>query len=139
GMFNLKLKADKNSIKYARYYSNELGSNAPSSGFFIAGREYEGKFGRSLTLHGLENGINDNACERAVVIHKHLLISKSQAFAMSSGCPMISKSYLDHVINLLEGKVNPDSGEETFGSLVLIYGQREAAWQSSTCEGNFSI
>ncbi len=138
-MFNLKLSQNKNSIKYARYFSNELGSNAPSSGFFVAGNEYEGKFGRSLTLHGLETGINDNACERAVVIHKHLLMSKSSAYAMSAGCPMISKSYIDHVINLLEGSVNEDNGEQTNGSAVFIYGPRETKWATGTCEGNFNI
>lgn len=138
-MFNVKLSPKKNSVKHARYFSNELNSNAPSSGFFVAGNEYEGKFGRSLTLHGLETGINDNACERAVVIHKHLLMTKSSAYAMSAGCPMISKSYIDHVINLLEGSVNEDSGEQTNGSTVFIYGTRETKWAAGTCEGNFNI
>jgi hypothetical protein len=139
GIFNSKLSLNKNSVKYARYFSNEPGSNAPSSGFFVAGNEYEGKFGRSLILHGLETGINDNACERAVVIHKHFGVSKSSAHIMSSGCPMISKSYLDHVINLLEGREDLDSGAQTNGSVVFIYGPRESQWQPSTCNGNFNI
>ncbi len=138
-MFNLKLSPNKNSVKYAKYFSNELGSNAPSSGFFIAGNEYEGKFGRSLTLHGLEAGINDNACERAVVIHKHALMSQSTARAMSAGCPMIDKSYIDHVINLLQGEENLFNGEQTNGSAVFIYGPRESKWASDTCAGNFNI
>lgn len=138
-MFNVKLSENKNSIKHARYFSNELGSNAPSSGFFVAGGEYEGKFGRSLTLHGLEAGINDNACERAVVIHKHLLMTKSSAHAMSAGCPMISKSYIDHVINLLEGSVNTNNGEEINGSVVFTYGPREAKWATGSCSGNFKF
>lgn len=138
-MVNVRLSHNKNSIKHARYYSNELNSNAPTSGFFIAGTEYEGKFGRSLTLHGLENGINDNACERAVVIHKHLMVTNSSAHLLSSGCPMISKNYLDHVINLLEGRQNQDTGVEKNGSMVFIYGERESKWATSTCDGSFNI
>lgn len=139
GMLNTRLSPNKNSIKYSRYYSNELNSNAPSSGFFVAGNEYEGKFGRSLVLHGLETGINDNACARAVVIHKHFGVTTSSAKIMSSGCPMISKSYLDHVVNLLEGHENPDSGMQKNGSVVFIYGERESKWKEGTCVGNFSI
>lgn len=138
-MINTRLSYNKNSVKWAKYFSNELGSNAPSSGFFVSGVEYEGKFGRSMVLHGLEEGINDNACQRAVVIHKHLMVTKSAAHLLSAGCPMISKSYIDHVINLLEGNQNPDNGVETNGSVVFIYGEREKSWASSTCNGNFSI
>jgi hypothetical protein len=138
-MMNTHLSQNKNSVKWAKYFSNELGSNAPSSGFFVSGVEYEGKFGRSMVLHGLEEGINDNACERAVVIHKHLMMTKSSAHLLSAGCPMISKDYIDHVINLLEGKSNPDNGVETNGSVVFIYGEREKNWTPSTCNGNFSL
>ncbi len=133
GMFNTKLSENKNSIRLARYFSNEINSNAPSSGFFVAGIDYEGKFGRSLVLHGLEEGINDNACERAVVIHKHAMVSTSGANILSSGCPMINKSYLNHVINILKAPEDAD------GSVVFIYGPREAAWETSSCEGNFNI
>lgn len=138
-MINTRLSYNKNSIKWAKYFSNEVGSNAPSSGFFISGVEYEGKFGRSMVLHGLEAGINDNACQRAVVIHKHLMVTKSSARLLSAGCPMISRNYIDHVINLLKGNSNPSNGIETSGSVVFIYGEREKSWISSTCNGNFSI
>lgn len=138
-MLNTHLSENKNSIKHARYFSNELGSNAPSSGFYVSGVEYEGKFGRSMVLHGLEDGINDNACERAVVVHKHLMVTRGSAHALSSGCPMISRDYIDHVINLLEGHYDPATNEVTNGSVVFIYGPREAKWASSTCEGNFSL
>lgn len=138
-MINTRLSFNKNSIKWAQYFSNDLGSNAPSSGFFVSGAEYEGKFGRSMVLHGLEEGVNDNACQRAVVVHKHLMVTNSSAKLLSAGCPMISKDYIDHVINLLEGNQNPDNGVETYGSVVFIYGERERSWSPSTCNGNFSI
>ena len=91
GFFKRRLKHNHNTVKRARYYSNAFGSNAPSSGFYLTGHEYYGKWDRSLVLHGLEEGINDNACQRAVVIHGHRLVSKNKARVMSSGCPMVSK------------------------------------------------
>ena len=137
-VFNNQLSDNKNSVKDAKYFSNEIGSNAPSSGFFVAGGEYDGKFGRSLVLHGLEADINDNACERAVVIHKHLLMTKSSAQLMSSGCPMISKSYIDHVIEILKGSdLDNNGGDELYGAVVFTYGPRESSWETGTCAGNF--
>lgn len=128
----LRTKEKKNSVKWAKYFSNQPGSNAPSSGFFMAGQEYEGKFGRSLILHGLEEGINDNACPRAVVIHKHLLVSKRRAYVMSSGCPMVSRSNIDQVINALKGEQSGIKLTES-GGLVFIYGPREKSWDYGSC------
>lgn len=123
---------NKNSLKWAKYFSNERGSNAPSSGFFFAGQEYHGKFGRSLILHGLEPGINDYACERAVVIHKHWAVSKKRAYSMSSGCPMVNSKFLDEVIKKARGKQSGIKIEEA-GSLVFIYGPRERQWDNGQC------
>ncbi len=133
GYLNRTLSHNENSVRHARYFSNEPGSNAPSSGFFFAGQDYEGKFGRSLALHGIEPGVNDYACERAVVIHKHTLVSKNKAYVMSSGCPMISRSYLDHVVHILRGTTGPNLSLQKAGGLVFIYGPREKAWESGSC------
>ena len=121
-------KKNHNTTKWAKYFSNQPGSNAPSSGFYLAGHEYYGKWDRSLVLHGLEMGINDNACRRAVVLHSHRLVSKNKAYVMSSGCPMVSKSYLDHVVDILKA---PE--DQSIGGLVFIYGPREKRWKSSYC------
>jgi hypothetical protein len=128
----LRLKKNKNSVKWARYFSNQPGSNAPSSGFYLAGQEYVGKFGRSLILHGLEEGVNDNACERAVVIHKHLMVSKRRAYVMSSGCPMVSWSNIDAVIDALKGSQQGIKLTQP-GGLVFIYGPRESGWSYGSC------
>ncbi len=133
---NGDLSHNKNSVKWARYYSNKKGSNAPSSGFYMAGQEYTGKWGRSLIVHGISKGVNDNACERAVVIHKHKLVTKNKAWSMSSGCPMVSKKNIDTVINTLKGKQSGMSLEST-GSLVYIYSQREQEWGDAEC-GRFT-
>ncbi len=139
GLINPRVSYLKNSILKTKYYSNEINSNAPSSGYFIAGSQYEGKFGNSLTLHGLESRINDNACERAVVIHKHLLVSKDRAFVLSSGCPLINKKFINQVVSELKSEES-DSGQVTKnGGLVFIYGEREKNWEPDTCQGEFNL
>lgn len=138
GFFNQTLKENKNTVKEIKYYSNVEGSMASSSGFFIAGQDFNASdFGRSLIVYGIEEGINDNACERDIVIHSHLLVSKSKAYVLSSGCMMVSPSYNDYVINLLRGTSREDMKLETTGGLVFIYGPREASWKTKTCPGNF--
>lgn len=140
GFFNLIPSYKKNSIKEIKYYSNEINSMASSSGFFIAGQDHEGpKFGRSLVIHGIEEGINDNACERDVVIHKQFLVTKSKVGMLSSGCPMVSPKYIDHVISLLKGTSDEEMRLKTSGALVFIYSPREASWDAESCPGNFSI
>jgi hypothetical protein len=138
GFFNTKMEDKKNTIKDVKYFSNVNGSLASSTGFFIAGQEHYGeKFGRSLAIHGLEEGVNDNACERDVVIHPHVLMTKERAHMMSSGCLMVSPDIIDHVINLLKGESFPNTRLISGGGLLFIYGPREDAWESETCDGNF--
>jgi len=132
GYIRFRTSYQKNSTKWAKYFSNRPGSRAPSSGFYFAGQEYEGKFGRSLIMHGLEPGINDYACERAVVIHKHLLVSKKRAYVMSSGCPMVSRGEIDPLIDAIKGQQSGIKIEEA-GGLIFIYGPREKAWQEGSC------
>lgn len=140
GFFNLIDSKNKNTIKEIKYYSNTVNSMASSSGFFIAGQDHEAeKFGRSLVIHGLEAEINDNACQRDVVIHKHFLVTKNKAHMLSSGCLMVSPNSIDHVINLLRGEADENLILQKGGSLLFIYGPREAAWEKSTCPGNFNI
>ena len=55
--------------EYAVEFSNKPKSNMSSLGFFITGSTYYGKHGLSLLLEGVEEGINDNARKRAIVIH----------------------------------------------------------------------
>lgn len=133
----------QNTTKYAHYFSNQLGSNAPSSGFYIAGLEYNGIFGRSLVINGLEKGINDNACERAVVIHASEYVSTTKVNIMSSGCPMVSASKIGTVLGALKGgTITRDSdwhryrksGLAETGGLVYIYGPREAKLSKDYCQ-----
>lgn len=127
GFMNMFSSKNKNTILKAKYFSNEPGSNAPSSGFFITGKEYYGKFGRSLALHGLEKNINDNACVRSVVIHQHKMVTNKNAYVMSSGCPMVSDDMLGHVVDIMKETTNDSGG------VVFIYGPREKNWATDSC------
>lgn len=138
-MVNTHLSLNKNSVKTAKYFSNEINSNASSTGFYVAGTEYVGKFGRSLVIHGLEEGVNDNTCERSMIIHPHPMVTKDMAAVMSSGCVMVSKDAIANVINVLEGSNIATDEEERSGGVVFIYGPREEKWSADTCEGNFKI
>ena len=53
---------------FVDYFSNRMGSNASSAGAYLTGDIYEGKYGRSMRVHGLEDR-NSNALARAIVIH----------------------------------------------------------------------
>ncbi|MFT6067824.1 MAG: hypothetical protein ACJAT2_001167 [Bacteriovoracaceae bacterium] len=126
-------KNKHNSVRKSKYFSNQKGSNAPASGFYLAGQQYFGKWEKSLILNGLEKDVNDNACERAVVIHGHKMVSQNKVYTMSSGCPMITKKNVDKVVGLLKGSGDISRGLEKSGSVVFIYGPREKKWANDYC------
>jgi hypothetical protein len=61
---------------YATNFSNNSDSHQSSLGYYLTGKPYIGRHGYSLLLDGLEKGINDNARNRAVVIHGAAYVSK---------------------------------------------------------------
>ncbi|MGL5190436.1 MAG: murein L,D-transpeptidase catalytic domain family protein, partial [Cetobacterium sp.] len=50
-------------------FSNTINSFKSSPGFYKTENTYNGEYGYSLRLEGLEKGINDKAKERAIVVH----------------------------------------------------------------------
>jgi len=50
-------------------FSNDVGSLATSSGAYTSGEYYQGKYGLSMKLHGLD-WTNNNAEARAIVVHQ---------------------------------------------------------------------
>lgn len=115
----------RNSILRAAHFSNVVGSNATSGGFYLTGIEYQGSYGRSLVLHGLEFGHNHNSCERMTVIHKSQNITETSTLSMSSGCPMLAPSKIDFAIDAL--------GE---GALVYSYTPTESLLPENSCGRN---
>ena len=77
--------------------------------FYATGEVYQGKHGLSLRLDGLEYGINDNARNRAVVIHGADYVSEKFANAQgrlgrSLGCPAVPYAIHKDFINLIKDK-----------------------------------
>ena len=59
---------------FLQQFSNDVGSNASSRGAYVTGSPYDGKYGRSMRLGGLDPE-NSNAEARAIVIHPAWYVS----------------------------------------------------------------
>lgn len=95
--------------EFAKSFSNQNESFKSSLGFFITGETYTGKHGISLKLDGQEYGLNDNARERAVVVHGADYVSKSLAnkqgyIGRSQGCPAVAPAVAKKLINTIKNK-----------------------------------
>lgn len=92
---------------YATSFGNENGSHKSSLGFFLTGETYVGRNGYSMRLHGLEQGINDKAFERAVVVHGAAYADPSRCAGMgrlgrSFGCPALPQSVSKEAIDMMK-------------------------------------
>jgi hypothetical protein len=108
-LFNTYVAHGLNSgTEFANHFSNTPQSNQSSLGFYETLDTYIGKNGYSLQLQGLENGINDNAGNRAIVMHGAEYVSEDFIRARgylgrSWGCPAVpekmSKPIIDKIKN----------------------------------------
>lgn len=85
----------------ATKFGNAHESKRSSLGCFVAGGTYSGENGKSLILHGLEPGVNDNACARSVVMHGADYVGGSPG--RSWGCPAVKHKDRKEVFNKLGG------------------------------------
>ncbi|RLD57977.1 MAG: hypothetical protein DRI97_04155 [Bacteroidetes bacterium] len=98
----------KNSgINYAEDFSNKNRSLKSSPGFYKTAETYFGKHGYSLKLDGLEEGINDHARERLIVIHgadyvSQDFIDRHGRIGRSWGCPALPLPLTKEVITLIK-------------------------------------
>jgi len=94
---------------YATRFSNQPGSLESSPGVFTTtGDKYVGEHGESLRVDGLEAGINNNAYNRAVVIHAASYVTpgfiKQNGYAGRSwGCFAVNPAHVDKFISLVKG------------------------------------
>lgn len=96
-------------FEFATDFSNTNESFKSSLGFYLTGEEYNGKHGLSLRLDGMEYGINDNARNRAVVIHGADYVSESfikntGRLGRSQGCPAVPYEVHKELIQTIKGK-----------------------------------
>jgi hypothetical protein len=94
--------------EFARTFSNKPESFKSSLGFFITRNTYQGANGLSLNIQGLEEGINDKAFERRIVIHSSNYVGRKYLKAnnysgTSLGCPAVPINELDQVIQTIKG------------------------------------
>jgi len=99
----------------ATSFSNKPGSNQSSLGFYLTENTYTGKNGYSLVLKGLDQGINDKAQSRSIVIHGAEYVSEEYIrmngrLGRSQGCPALSLDEYQEVIELIKD-----------GSCLFIY------------------
>lgn len=102
---------------YATRFSNREGSYMSSLGFYLTGDTYKGSNGYSLKLYGLEKGVNDNALERAIVLHgadycDPCIVAKGQRLGRSLGCPAVPRQVAHKVIDTIKE-----------GSVLFIYAE----------------
>ena len=92
----------------ANFFSNSPGSLATSLGLFVTADPYVGSNGYSLRLKGLEEGVNDMAYDRAIVMHGASYVSRAAIKALgrlgrSWGCPAVRKALARKMIDTLRG------------------------------------
>lgn len=132
-LFSTVVAHGKNSgDKYATSFSNINGSNKSSIGFFVTDDTYKGRNGYSLRLNGLEEGINDNARERAIVIHganyaDPELAKTSGRLGRSLGCPALPKELNRPIIDAIKG-----------GTLIYIYGKDQQYFSRSSILSDYN-
>jgi hypothetical protein len=99
----------------ANSFSNTAESFKSSPGFYVTAETYEGKHGLSLRLDGVERNINDNARDRAIVMHgadytSSSFIKSTGYLGRSFGCPAIPMELTNTIINTIRN-----------GSCMFIY------------------
>jgi hypothetical protein len=106
---------------YATELSNRIGSHRSSRGFYLTGEAYQGDFGPALKLYGLEEGINDNAFRRDIVLHGATwasygsILENGGRLGRSWGCPAVPLPAVEGIVERLKN-----------GSLLYIHGFDEA-------------
>lgn len=93
---------------HASFFSNSSGSLASSIGLFVTADTYVGGNGYSMRLRGLEEGVNDMAWDRAIVMHGAYYVSREAIKALgrlgrSWGCPAIRAEIAKKVIDTVRG------------------------------------
>ena len=107
--------------KIAKHFSNAFNSHMSSLGGFVTtNNPYSGRWGYSLRIKGIEAGINNNAYDRAVILHGdpqvNEKIAKEYGYVHPSwGCFSLNKKYSTKIINTVKG-----------GSFIFAYAKQES-------------
>ena len=119
-VYSTRVAHSKNSgLEIPLEFSDDPNSYQSSLGFFLTLGEYNGAYGYSLRLKGLEENINANAESRAIVIHGGDIVDdeyiKKYGFAgRSLGCPVLPAALTKEIVNYIK-----------HGRVLFIYGNDE--------------
>jgi hypothetical protein len=125
-VWNTYVSHGKNSgVDEAERFSNRMNSEQSSLGFYLTKATYSGKHGLSLRLSGLDEGFNDNAEARGVVVHGASYVNENRVsspyMGRSQGCPALPESEYAAVITLIKN-----------GSVFFVYHPDEQYLNSSS-------
>lgn len=91
-------------------YSNQPGSQCSSAGRYKVGVTYQGIFGKSYRLHGLDSS-NSHALKRALVIHSHTCIPETEIYpnqiCNSQGCTTVAPAFLKTLSSFIDRSKKP--------------------------------
>ena len=92
---------------YATSFSNTVHSYKSSLGFYRLSESYIGQHGLSIRMDGLDKGYNDNARERAIVMHAAdyadtSVIQMWGRLGRSHGCPALPKETFSSIASIIE-------------------------------------
>ncbi len=85
-------------------FSNEPNSLSTSLGKYSIGSSYNGQFGKSYKLFGLEQ-TNNKAFARNIVLHKYSKVpfdEQDQPICKSFGCPMLNVEFYKRIEKLID-------------------------------------
>ena len=100
--------SDPEHCGYLKTFSNNVGSEATSRGAYLTCESYQGKYGTSMRLRGLDES-NSNARDRAIVMHPAWyaapdMLTKWGKLGRSEGCfAMDPAEFTDALITLSGG------------------------------------
>lgn len=90
-------------------FSNTPNSYMTSLGMYKVGNAYQGSFGKSYKLIGLEKS-NDKALARAIVLHRYGCVPEEEQFypiCNSLGCAMLAENYFEELIPIIDSEPKP--------------------------------
>jgi L,D-transpeptidase catalytic domain len=91
----------------ATSFSNRGNSHQSSLGFYVTGETYEGEHGTSLRLAGMDQGFNDAAFDRGIVVHGaeyvcDKFVCSNSRLGRSWGCPAVPAPLSLPIINTIK-------------------------------------
>jgi len=107
-LFNTYVAHGRNSgEEFAHSFANVAESFKSSIGFYVTGNSYDGACGLSMKLQGMEQGINDAAEPRGIVMHGAKYVSESfikqnGRLGRSQGCPAVAEELCKPIVNCIK-------------------------------------